>query len=192
VELGNDIVAIGKVTVAASTPSLAFSCELALEEEFITGRVLGGNIVSSPRPVGLEVSDGLVAFGESCLPASQEATVGIGVFPLVLGLNREHAIATSSSSATTDARDFKFNDRPQLHHLSLDDLHTLVGDPWEAIIGLGLHGFEDAREIGGGDSIGSGSGSGRAQPGLDLALTCQHGPNGDQQTFLLARGEHTL
>jgi len=190
VELGNDIVAIGKVTVAASTPSLAFSCELALEEEFITGRVLGGNIVSSPRPVGLEVSDGLVAFGESCLPASQEATVGIGVFPLVLGLNREHATATSSSSTTTDARDF--NDRPQLHNLSLDDLHPLVRDPREAIIGLGLHGFEDAREIGCGNSIGSGSGSGRAQPGLDLALVHQHGPNGDEQTFLLARGEHTL
>jgi len=84
VELGNDVVAVGEVAVAASTPSLAFSCELALEAEFIAGRVLGDNIVSSPRPVGLEVSDGLVAFGKSCLPASQEATVGIRVFRLFL------------------------------------------------------------------------------------------------------------
>jgi len=191
VELGNDVVTIGKVTVAASTPSLAFSCELALEAEFVTRRVLGDNIVSSSRPVSLEVSNGLVAFGKSCLPASQEATVGIRVLPLVLGKNREHATATSPSSATTDARDF--NDRPQLHHLGLDDLHPLVGDPREeAIISLGLHGFKDAREIGCNDSIGGDSGSGRAQPGLDLALIRQHGPNGDEQTFLLARGKHTL
>jgi len=53
VELGNDVIAIGKVTVAASTTSLAFSCVLALEAEFIAGRVLGDYIVSSPRPVSL-------------------------------------------------------------------------------------------------------------------------------------------
>ena len=59
-ELGNDVVAVGEVTVAASTSSLTFSCVLALEAEFITGRVLGDYIVSSPRSVSLEVSDGLV------------------------------------------------------------------------------------------------------------------------------------
>ena len=52
-ELGNDVVVAGKVTVAASTPSLAFSGVLALEAEFIAGRVLGDYIVSSPRPVSL-------------------------------------------------------------------------------------------------------------------------------------------
>jgi len=128
--------------------------------------------------VSLEVSDALVAFGESCLPASQEATVGVWVLPLVLGKNREHVTATSPSSATTDARDF--DDRPQLRNLSLDNLHPLVGDPWEAIIGLGLHGFKDAREIGCGNSVGGSSGSGGAQPCLDLALIRQHGPNGDE------------
>ena len=141
VELGNDIIAVGKVTVAASTPSLAFSCELALQAEFITRRILGGNIVSRTHPVSLEVSNVLVAFGKSSFPASQETTVGVGVLPLILG-DGEHATATSSSSATTDARDF--DDRPQLHNLSLDDLHPLVGDPWEAIVGLGLHGFAEA------------------------------------------------
>jgi len=40
-ELGNDVVTVGKVAVAASTPSLAFSCELALEAEFVAERVLG-------------------------------------------------------------------------------------------------------------------------------------------------------
>jgi len=192
VELGNDVVVAGKVTVAASTPSLAFSGVLALEADFITGGVLGDYIASSPRPVSLEVSDGLVAFREGCLPVSQEATVGIRVLPLVLGKSREHATATttSSTSATADARNF--NDRPQLHNLSLDDLHPLVGDPWEAIIGLGLHGFEDAREIGCSNSIGGGNGPSRAQPSLDLALISQHGLNGNEQAFLLAGCEHTL
>jgi len=46
VELGNDVVAVGKVTVAASTSCLAFSCELALETDFVTRRVLGSDIVS--------------------------------------------------------------------------------------------------------------------------------------------------
>jgi len=166
VELGNDVVA-----------RLAFSGELALETEFIPRRVLGGDIVSRPSPASLQVSDGLVAFGESCLPASQETRIGVGVLPLVLG-NREHATTTSSSTATTDARDF--DGRPQLHNLSLHDLHPLVGDPWEAIIGLGLHGFEDVREIGCSNCIGSSSGSGGAQPCLDLALIRQHGPNGNE------------
>jgi len=139
--------------------------------------------------VSLQVSDGLVAFGKSSFPARQKTTVGVGVLPLVLG-DREHATATSSSSATTDARDF--GDRPQLHNLSLDNLHPLVGDPWEAIVGLGLHGFKDAREIGCGNSIDSGSGSGRAQPSLDLALISQHGSNGNEQAFLLAGCKHTL
>jgi len=177
VELGNDVVAIGEVTVAASTSCLAFSCELALEADFVTGRVFGSDIVSRPRPASLQVSDGLVAFGESGRPASQEATIGIGVLPLVLR-NGEHATATSSSSTATDARDF--DDRSQFHNLSLDNLHPLVGDSWEAIIGLGLHGFEDAREIGCDNSVGDWSRPGRAQPRLDLALISQHGPNGDE------------
>ncbi len=98
------------MTLAASTSCLAFSCELALEADFVTGRVLGSDIVSQPRPVSLQVSDGLVAFGESGLPASQEAMIGIGVLPLVLR-NGEHAPATSSSSATTDASDFDDSDK---------------------------------------------------------------------------------
>jgi len=118
VELGNDVAAVGEVTVAASTSCLAFSCELTLETDFVARRVLGGDIVSRPSPASLQVSNGLVALGESSLPASQETTVGVGVLPLVLG-DREHATATSSTSATTDARDF--NDRPQLSHLSLDN-----------------------------------------------------------------------
>jgi len=176
VELGNDVVAIGEVTVAASTSCLAFSCELALEADFITRRVLGSDIVSRPRPASLQVSNGLVAFGESSLPASQETTIGIGVLPLVLR-NGEHATATSSSSIAMDARDF--NDRPQFHNLSLDDLHPLAGDSWKVIIVLGLHGFKDAREIGCNNSVGDWSRSGRAQQRLDLALISQHGPNGD-------------
>jgi len=111
------------------------------------------------------------------------------VLPLVLR-NGEHVTTTSSSSATTDAKDF--DDRPQLHKMRLDDLHPLVVDPWEAIIGLGLHGFKDAREIGCGNRVGDSSRPGRAQPCLDLALIRQHGPNGDEQVFFLARGEHTL
>ena len=143
VELGNDVIAVGEVTVAASTSSLALPSALALEAEFIPGGVLGDYIISRSLPVGLEVSDGLVTLGGCCLPASHEATVGIWVLPLVLGKSREHASATSSTSATTDARNF--NDRPQLHNLSLDDLHLLVGDPWEAIIGLGLHGLQGCK-----------------------------------------------
>jgi len=130
VELGNDIVAIGGVTVAASTSCLAFSCALALETDSVTRRVLGSNIVSRSSPASLQVSDGLIALGESRLPASQETTIGVGVLQLVLG-NGEHATAAS--------------------------------DPWEAIIGLGLHGFEDAREIRCGNSVGDWSRPGRAQ-----------------------------
>jgi len=184
VELGNDVVAIGKVIVAASTSSLTLPGMLALEAESMARGVLGDYIVSSALPVGLEVSDVLVALGESCLPASHEATVGIWVFPLVLGKSREHA------TATVGARNF--NDRPQLRDLGLDIFHPLVGDPWEAIISLGLHGFEDAREIGCDNSISSRGGPGRAQPSLDLALICQHGSNGNEQSFLLAGGKHTL
>jgi len=177
------------VTIAASTSCLAFSCELALETDFVARRVLRGDVVSRPRPLGLQVSNGLVAFGESSLPAGQETPVGVGVLPLVLG-DWEHATAASSTASTTDARDF--DDRPQLGHLSLYNFHPLVGDPGEAIIRLGLHGLKDAREIGCGDNSGDWSRPCEAQPGLDLALVCQHGPNGGEQTFLLARGEHTL
>jgi len=190
VELGNNVIAVGEVTVAAPTSSLALPGVLALEAEFIARRVSGDYVVSSSFPVGLEVSDGLVAKGRCCLLASHEATVGIGVLPLVLGKSREHVATTSSTSATMDTRNF--NDSPQLRNLSLDNLHPLVGDPWEAITGLGLHGFKDAREIGCGNTIGSGSGPGRAQPSLDLALIRQHGPNGNEQSFLLAGGEHAL
>jgi len=79
VELGNDVVAVGEVTVAAATSSLALPSTLALEAEFISDGVLGDYIVSRSLPVALEVSDGLVALGGCCLPASHEATVGIGV-----------------------------------------------------------------------------------------------------------------
>jgi len=192
VELGNDVVVAGEVTVAAPTSSLALPSVLVLEAELIPGGVLGDYIVSRSLPVGLEVSDGLVTLGGCCLPASHEVTVWVWVLPLVLGKSREHASASSSTSATTDARNF--NDRPQLHNLSLDDLHPLVGDPWEAIIGLGLHGFEDARENGCGNGIGIGgeSGPSRAQPSLDLALISQHGSNGNEHAFLLVGCEHTL
>jgi len=177
VELGNDVIAAGKVTVAAPTSGLALPGVLALEAEFITRGVLGDYMVSSPLPVSLEVSDVLVAVGKSCLPAGHEATVGVGVLSLVLGKSREHATATSSTSATADARNF--NDRLQLRNLSLDDLHPLVGDPWEAIISLGFHGFEDAREIGRHNHGCGCGGSSSAQPGLDLALMRKHGLNSD-------------
>ena len=189
VDFGNDIVAVGEVAVAASTSCLAFSCELALEADFVSRRVLGGGVVSRASPLGLEVSDGLVALGEGRLPTSQEASIWIGVLPLVLR-RREHATATSTSSATADARDF--GDRPQLHNLSLDDLHPLVGDPWEAVIGLGLHGLENAREVGRGNNSGDWSGPGEAQPALDLALVRQHGPDGDEQAFFLVGRKDTL
>jgi len=84
VELRNDVVAVGEVTVAASTSSLALHIALALEAEFIPGGVLGDYIVSRSLPVGLEVYDGLVALGGCCLPAGHEAMVGIGVLPRVL------------------------------------------------------------------------------------------------------------
>jgi len=58
--------------------------------------------------MALEVFDGLVALGGCCLRASHEAAVGIWVLPLVLGKSREHATATSSSSATT----FRFAESP--------------------------------------------------------------------------------
>ena len=70
VDLGNDIVAVGDVAVAASTSCLAFSCELALEADFISRRVLGGGVVSRARPLRPEVSDVLVALGEGGLAAS--------------------------------------------------------------------------------------------------------------------------
>jgi len=72
-ELGNDVVAVGEVTVAASISSLALPSVLALEAECISGEVFGDYIVSRSLPVALEVSDGLVALAPGRLPLSSKS-----------------------------------------------------------------------------------------------------------------------
>ena len=73
VDFGNDIVTVGEVAIAASTSCLAFSCELALEADFVSRRVLGSGVVSRASPLGLEVSDGLVALAPGRLPLSSKS-----------------------------------------------------------------------------------------------------------------------
>ena len=112
---------------------------LALEADFIARRVGWSHAVARTFLILLEVTNSLVSEGEGRLPAGHEPFVGLGMLEAVLGESREHDAATSSTSATADVRNL--HDRPQLRNLSLDDFHPLVGDPGEAVTGLGLHGF---------------------------------------------------